>query len=318
MDIGDIMNLRIVYMGTPAFGLPTLEALYNSYDVVGVVCQPDKPGSRGEVKYSPIKDFALSHNIGVFQPANIKEDYKEILDVKPDIIITCAYGQIIPKELLDYPKYGCINIHASLLPKLRGGAPIHHAIIDGYDKTGVTIMYMVMKMDAGSIIAQESIPILESDNVGTLHDKLSVLGRDLMLKTLPNIISGNINPIKQNEDDVTYGFNIKPEEEKIDYSKNTRQIINQIRGLNPFPGAYSLLEGRRVKMWNAKEGTHYTNEEIITGQVIYLYPDGIGIKTGNGEIIITELQLEGKRKMTATEFLNGVVNKELLIGRVFE
>lgn len=311
-------NLKVIFMGTPEFSLPVLEGLNLKYNVVMVVCQPDKPSNRGVVQYSPVKDFAIKNNIKVFQPVNVKNEYHEILSEKPDLIVTCAYGQIIPKEILDYPKYGCINVHASLLPKLRGGAPIHRAIIEGHKETGITIMKMKEKMDAGDIISQVKTEILDDDTVGTLHDKLSVLARDLLLSTIPNIISGNINLVRQNEEEATFAWNIKREDEKIDFSKTTREIYNQIRGLNPWPGAYAILSGRIIKIWASRYGDKFFNEEVLNGQIVELYKDGIGVKTSNGEIIITELQLEGKRRMLANEFMNGVVNKELLVGRMFE
>ena len=311
-------DLRVVFMGTPEFSLPVLSSLNENCNVVGVDCQPDKPSNRGEVKLSPIKQYAVDNNIPIYQPVSVKNEYKSILELKPDIIITCAYGQIIPKEILDYPKYGCINVHASLLPKLRGGAPIHKAIIDGYKETGITIMKMSLKMDAGDIISQSKIEILDTDTVGVLHDKLSVLARDLLISTLPDIINNNINPIKQDESEVTYAWNIKREDEKIDFNKTTREIYNQIRGLNPYPGAYSILNGKIIKIWTSRVGNVYYSEDILNGQIVKLYSDGIGIKTSNGEIVITELQLEGKRRMKANEFINGVVNKDLLVGRIFE
>lgn len=311
-------NLKVIFMGTPEFSLPVLEGLNSKYNVVMVVCQPDKPSNRGVVQYSPVKDFAIKNNIKFFQPVNVKNEYHEILSEKPDLIVTCAYGQIIPKEILDYPKYGCINVHASLLPKLRGGAPIHRAIIEGHKETGITIMKMKEKMDAGDIISQVKTEILDDDTVGTLHDKLSVLARDLLLSTIPNIISGNINLVRQNEEEATFAWNIKREDEKIDFSKTTREIYNQIRGLNPWPGAYAILSGRIIKIWASRYGDKFFNEEVLNGQIVELYKDGIGVKTSNGEIIITELQLEGKRRMLANEFMNGVVNKELLVGRMFE
>ena len=311
-------NLKVIFMGTPEFSLPVLEGLNSKYNVVMVVCQPDKPSNRGVVQYSPVKDFAIKNNIKVFQPVNVKNEYHEILSEKPDLIVTCAYGQIIPKEILDYPKYGCINVHASLLPKLRGGAPIHRAIIEGHKETGITIMKMKEKMDAGDIISQVKTEILDDDTVGTLHDKLSVLARDLLLSTIPNIISGNINLVRQNEEEATFAWNIKREDEKIDFSKTTREIYNQIRGLNPWPGAYAILSGRIIKIWASRYGDKFFNEEVLNGQIVELYKDGIGVKTSNGEIIITELQLEGKRRMLVNEFMNGVVNKELLVGRRFE
>lgn len=311
-------NLKVIFMGTPEFSLPVLEGLNSKYNVVMVVCQPDKPSNRGVVQYSPVKDFAIKNNIKVFQPVNVKNEYHEILSEKPDLIVTCAYGQIIPKEILDYPKYGCINVHASLLPKLRGGAPIHRAIIEGHKETGITIMKMKEKMDAGDIISQVKTEILDDDTVGTLHDKLSVLARDLLLSTIPNIIRGNINLVRQNEEEATFAWNIKREDEKIDFSKTTREIYNQIRGLNPWPGAYAILSGRIIKIWASRYGDKFFNEEVLNGQIVELYKDGIGVKTSNGEIIITELQLEGKRRMLVNEFMNGVVNKELLVGRMFE
>ena len=311
-------NLKVIFMGTPEFSLPVLEGLNSKYNVVMVVCQPDKPSNRGVVQYSPVKDFAIKNNIKVFQPVNVKNEYHEILSEKPDLIVTCAYGQIILKEILDYPKYGCINVHASLLPKLRGGAPIHRAIIEGHKETGITIMKMKEKMDAGDIISQVKTEILDDDTVGTLHDKLSVLARDLLLSTIPNIISGNINLVRQNEEEATFAWNIKREDEKIDFSKTTREIYNQIRGLNPWPGAYAILSGRIIKIWASRYGDKFFNEEVLNGQIVELYKDGIGVKTSNGEIIITELQLEGKRRMLANVFMNGVVNKELLVGRMFE
>ena len=246
-------KIKVVFMGTPEFSVPVLEGLIDNYDVVGVVTQPDKEaGRKKEIKFSPIKEVALKYNIKVFQPEKIRKEYEDILALKPDIIITCAYGQIIPKEILDYPKYGCINVHASLLPKLRGGAPIHHAIIDGYSKTGITIMYMDVNMDTGDIISQEEINIDDNMNVGVLHDKLSIMGKELLLKTLPDIIGGKATPIKQNDDEATYAYNIKREEELLDFNKTAKEVYNQIRGLNPFPGAYAILDGKIIKIYNAR------------------------------------------------------------------
>lgn len=310
-------KLRIIFMGTPEFGLPSLMKICEFHDVVAVVCQPDKPSNRGEIKFSKIKEFAFDNNIDVLQPVDIKENVKDITKYKPDMIITCAYGQIIPKELLDYPKYGCINIHASLLPKLRGGAPIHRAVIEGHSQSGITIMKMAPKMDAGDIISQESVPILDEDTAGTLHDKLSILASDLIIKTIPSVVDGTATYTKQDESKVTYGFNISRNDEHVDFHNTTREVVNKIRGLNPWPGAYVYLSGKIVKLWKARNGDiFYSND--ISGQIIAIYDDGIGVRTENGEVIITELQLEGKRKMTAKEFLNGVVNKDVLLGKVFE
>lgn len=209
-------NKKVVFMGTPLFSVPVLEMLIENTNVVLVVTQPDSfVGRKKELKYPPVKECAIKHNIPVFQPTKIRNEYEEILKYNPDIIITCAYGQIIPSILLDTPKYKAVNVHASLLPKLRGGSPLHKCIIDGYSETGVTIMYMAPGMDDGDIITQKKINIEDSDNVGTIHDKLSVMGRDLLLLTLPSIFDGTCNRTKQNESEVTFAYNIKREEENL-------------------------------------------------------------------------------------------------------
>ena len=303
-------------MGTPEFSVPVLEALIENYQVVGVVTQPDKEvGRHHEIKPTPVKEVALKNNILVLQPQRIKKEYQEILDLKADLIVTCAYGQMIPKEILDAPKYGCINVHASLLPKLRGGAPIHRAIINNETRTGITIMYMVEKMDAGDILAQEETPILKEDNVGILHDRLSKMGAKLLIETIPDLINGKIKPIPQNEEEVTYAWNIKREEEKIDFNQRTIDIYNQIRGLNPWPGGYALLDGKVVKIYEARiSDSFFTTKK--NGEIGKVYEDGIGVSTKDGEIIITKLQPSGKRKMLAKEYLNGV-HEEDLLGKVF-
>ena len=309
-------NLRVIFMGTPLFSVPILEGLIENYNVVAVVTQPDKPvGRGGKIVISPIKDVALKYNLKVLQPIKIKEEYQNIIDLDPDIIITCAYGQIIPKIILDYPKYGCINVHASILPKLRGGAPIHHAIIDGYNKTGITIMYMNEGMDTGDIISVQEIDISITDTMSILHDKLSIMGRDLLLETLPNIIKGNINRIKQNESEATYAFNIKKEEEKIDFNKTKREIYNQIRGLNSFPGSYAILDDKRIKIWNSYITDNIYNG-LSNGEISNIYKDGIGIKVSDGEIVITDIQIEGKKRMSVRDYLNGI-DKNSLKGKKF-
>ena len=303
-------------MGTPEFSVPVLEALIENYQVVGVVTQPDKEvGRHHEIKPTPVKEVALKNNILVLQPQRIKKEYQEILGLNADLIVTCAYGQMIPKEILDAPKYGCINVHASLLPKLRGGAPIHRAIINNETRTGITIMYMVEKMDAGDILAQEETPIFKEDNVGILHDRLSKMGAKLLIETIPDLINGKIKPIPQKEEEVTYAWNIKREEEEIDFNQRTIDIYNQIRGLNPWPGGYALLEGKVVKIYEARiSDSFFTTKK--NGEIGKIYEDGIGVSTKDGEIIITKLQPSGKRKMLAKEYLNGVYEEDLL-GKVF-
>lgn len=310
-------NIKIVFMGTPLFSVPILEGLIENYNVVGVVTQPDKPvGRGGKISISPIKEVALKHNIKLLQPLKIKEEYQEILDLKPDIIITAAYGQIIPKILLETPKYGCINVHASLLPKLRGGAPIHHAIIDGYDKTGITIMYMDESMDTGDIISKEEVTIENTDTMTTLHDKLKIIGKKLLLKTLPDIINNKNNRIKQDNNEATYAYNIKKEEEKIDFTKSKKDIYNQIRGLNSFPGAYAILDDKRIKIWNSYISDKKYNN-LTNGEISNIYKDGIGIKVNDGEIVLTDIQIEGKKRMLAQDYLNGI-DKNSLKGKILK
>lgn len=304
--------MKIVFMGTPEFSKPILEALIENYDVELIVTQPDR--YLGNKVIEPvIKKVGIEHNIKVFQPQKIRKEYEEITKLNPDIIITCAYGQIIPKELLESPKYGAINIHASLLPKLRGGAPIHHAIIDGYDKTGITIMYMNDKMDEGDIILQKETQITDEDTTETLHDRLSLIGRDLILEAIPKIVKG-VKRIKQNEEEATYGYNISREDEKINFEKTKRQIFNQIRGLNSYPGAYTIYNNKILKVWKSKIGLNQTEGQ--NGKIINLYEDGIGVKCADGEIILTEVQLEGKKRQTAKEFING--HKNELIGSILK
>lgn len=309
--------MKIVFMGTPDFAVPVLEGLIENYEVVLVVSQPDKKVGRHQVlTNTPIKEVALKNNIEVFQPVKIKEDYQKIIDINPDLIVTCAYGQIIPKELLDCPRLGCINVHASLLPNLRGGAPIHKAIIDGYDKTGITIMYMDVKMDNGDIISQREIEILDSYNLEDLHDKLSVIGKELLLDTMPSIIDGSNNRIKQDEELVTYAYNIQREEEHINFNKSSREIFNLIRGLCPVPGANAVLDDKEVKIYGSIIGNNkYSNK--VCGEICSVNKEGISVCTGDGEIIITEIKPFGKKKMDAYSYVNGI-GKDNLIGKVFK
>ena len=319
MNIEDVevkRDVRIVFMGTPDFSVPVLDALIKNYKVKAVVTQPDKQvGRNGKMAKPPVKIRAEKSNILVIQLNKIKEQYQEIIDLDPDLIVTCAYGQILPKELLDYPKYGCINVHASLLPKLRGGAPIHRAIMNGYTKTGITIMYMAPGMDDGDIISQSEIEIKNTDTASSLHDKLSILGSELLIETLPSILNGTNKRIKQDPNEVTFAPTIKPEDEKIDFSKTSIQIYNQIRGLNSFPGAYIILDGKRIKVWESIIVDEYFPERL-NGEIVKLYKEGIGIKSSNGVIVLTVIQPEGKTKMNCRDYLNGI--KENLIGKIVD
>lgn len=309
--------IKIVFMGTPDFAVPILEGLIENYEVVLVVSQPDKRvGRHQEIVHTPIKEVALKHQIECFQPVNIKEEYQKILDLNPDIIITCAYGQLIPKEILSSARLGCINVHASLLPKLRGGAPIHKAIIDGYDKTGITIMYMDVKMDSGDIISQDETLILDSDNLESLHDRLSLMGRDLLLNTLPSIIDGSNSRTVQDPSEVSYAWNIKREEEHIDFHQNRREVFNLIRGLAPVPGAFALIDDQEMKIYQAIISDRKFLDRQA-GEVVGLYKEGIGVNCSDGEIILTDIKPFGKKRMSASSYINGLQNKSSMIGKVF-
>ena len=280
------------------------------YNIVGVVTQPDRYVGRKKVLTMPdVKVEALKYDIPVIQPARIKEDYQAVADLKPDLIITAAYGQIVPQAVLDIPRLGCINVHASLLPLYRGGAPVHQAIIDGQEKTGVTIMYMVKKMDAGDMIAQKETPILEEDTVGILYDRLSDLGAKLLKETLPDILKGTNQRIPQDENLVTYAPTLSREDERLDWNMSARQVYNKVRGTNPWPGSYTTYQGKTVKIWagqvhqceNAMK--HHAHQD--NGTIVKIFKDALGVKVNDGVYLITELQLEGKKRMSVKDYLNG-------------
>ncbi len=297
------MSLKIVFMGTPEFSAPILESLINKYEVVLVVTQPDKVvGRKKEIVYSPVKQMALKHNVEVFQPISIKADIEHINSYNADLIVTAAYGQIIPTKILHHPKYKSINVHASLLPKLRGGAPIHKAIIEGHDKTGVTIMYMEKKMDSGDILSQEELVITNEDNTSILFDKLSVIGNNLLLKTIPKLINNEIEPINQNEEEVTFAYTIKHEEQFINWNKTSKEIFNLVRGLTLNPGALTNYNNNLIKIKEVKEVEDNSNN--TPGTIIDLNKK-ILVKTLDGAIEIKELQLSGKKMMDSKSFLNG-------------
>jgi len=310
-------DIRVVFMGTTDFSAYVLEGVIDNYQVVGVVSQPDrKVGRKKELTFPPVKEVALNNNILVLQPGRIREEYEQVLALKPDLIVTCAYGQILSKEILEYPRLGCINVHASLLPKLRGGAPIHRALIEGHAKTGITIMYMDQGMDDGDIISKREVEILDSDNLESLQDKLKVIGRDLLIEVLPSIIEGTNNRIVQDEAEVTYAYTITREEEHLDFNKTTLEVFNKIRGLSPNPGVYVILDDVSFKIYRSRIGSFDTSNKEI-GEICQIYKDGIGVSTKDGEIIITEIKPFGKKKMSVSSYLNGVDSNSLL-GKVFK
>jgi methionyl-tRNA formyltransferase len=299
---------KIVFMGTPDFSVPILQQLIkDGYDVIGVVTQPDRPVGRKKILTPPpVKGEALKHSIPVYQPEKIRqeEELEKILSLNPDLIVTAAFGQILPNKLLEAPKYGCINVHASLLPELRGGAPIHYAIMQGKQKTGVTIMYMVEKLDAGDILTRIEVPIAEEDNVGTLHIKLSTAGAKLLAETLPLLLEGRLTPKPQNNEEATFAANIKREQEKINWTKTGEEIFNHIRALNPWPVAFTTVNGQVLKIWRSEKVSGQKME--VPGTIINIESDGFSVSTGNKTAIkIIELQPSGKTKMMSEQFLRG-------------
>lgn len=305
---------KVVFMGTPEFSVPVLKALIANTNVIGVVTQPDKEVGRKKVLMpSAVKTVALENNIKVLQPKKLRYEYEDIIKLNPDIIITCAYGQILPKELIEYPKYKTVNVHASLLPKLRGGAPIHRAIIEGYEKTGITIMFTDEGMDSGDMIEKEELLINSDETYDTLSNKLSLIGAELLIKVLPKVFEEKVVRIKQNIEEVTFAYNIKREDEHIDFNNKTKDVYNKIRGLSSTPGANAVLEDKEIKIYEAKIGNTSGN---TPGKIINIYKDGIGVSTIDGEIIITKLQLPGKKVMNTKDYLNGI-KKEGLLGKYF-
>ena len=297
-------DIRIVFMGTPEFASNVLKGLVeNNYNIVAVVSQPDKEVGRKRILTpSPVKEMALSHGLKVLTPYKIRKEYEEVLSLEPDLIITCAYGQIIPKELLDYPKYKCINTHGSLLPTGRGGAPIQRSIMNGEDKTGITIMFMNEKMDEGDILYQEEMPIDIHDTNATLFNKLSDLALQMLLKFLPEYIKGNYTAIKQDNDKASYTYNITKEEEFISFNEDVKKVYDHIRGLLDNPGAYFVANDKKYKLISVDfEYCNDTDAGLIRGlENNYFRIDAI-----NGFIKVLKIKPEGKNEMDARAFFNG-------------
>lgn len=296
-------NKNIVFMGTPDFSVPILKMLIENTNVIMVVTQPDKiVGKNKDVSFSPVKKLALEENIAVFQPVRIRKDFEELKKIDIDLIVTCAYGQIIPKEVLELPKYGCINVHASILPKYRGSAPIQWCLFNNDDVTGVTIMYMDEGMDTGDIIKIKEIPILESDNVGTLHDKLSILGRDLLLEVLPTIFDKTNDRIKQGGN-YTLAPMIKREDERLDFNEEGQKIIGKIKGLNPWPLANIIINNQEIKVLEAQ----FIEKKIEKTSIIKeIDKKSLGITCKDGIIYLKKVKPSGKKLMEINSFLNGI------------
>lgn len=294
--------MKIIFMGTPNFAVPSLEALNEKYEVVLVVSQPAKPeGRKGILKNPPVALKALELGIQLFQPEHIKNEYEYFKNIKADMIVTAAYGQFIPTKILNLYKK-CINVHGSLLPHHRGGAPIQRAIINGDKKTGVTIMEMVKKMDAGRMYASSEIPILDSDNNSSLFEKLAIIGKNLLMENIEDIYNGKNEGIMQNEEEATISPNIAPEEEKINFNIDARKVFNLIRGLSDEPGAYCEYNGQRIKIYKAS--IEKNDSDASPGTIINIKKSLI-VKCKTDAISILELQIPGKKRMNVKDFLNG-------------
>lgn len=303
-------------MGTPDFACGILnQLLKEDLDLVLVVSQPDKKVGRQQLlSWTPVKKLALEHNLEVFQPESIKTDYQPVLDAGLDLIVTCAYGQFIPEAVLNAPKLGCINVHGSLLPKYRGGAPIHKAIINGETTSGITIVKMVKKMDAGDMISKIEVPIEFTDTTEILHDKLMNAGALLLHETLPSIFDGTAASIPQNHDEATFAWNISKEEEFIDFSWEPLRIYNTIRGLISWPVGHGIIDGKSMKF----HAVRYLDKksELPSGTVLGLVDKALAISMEEAILLIDCLQMEGKKKMNAVDFMNG--QGKALIGHCFK
>lgn len=299
--------MKIVFMGTPDFSVNALENIVKAgHDVVGVITQPDKPKGRGgKMQYAPVKEKALELGLDVYQPQRVKETefIEKLKEMNPDAIVVIAFGQILPKAILDMPKYGCINVHASLLPKYRGAAPIQWSVIDGEKETGVTTMYMNEGLDTGDIIDKVVVPIDKKETGGSLFDKLAIEGGKLILKTLIELENGTAVRTPQDDSKSNYAGMINKQLGKIDFNKSANEIERLIRGLNPWPSAYTKMDGKTLKIWDADVDD--SENDSAPGTITEVGKDFIRVATGKGSLKILELQLEGKKRMKTRDFLNG-------------
>lgn len=307
---------KLIFMGTPDFSATVLQGILDSqaYEILAVVTQPDRlVGRKKELKQTPVKALALANGLPCYQPEKLSgsPEMAELMTLGADGIVTVAFGQFLPEKLLKSVNFA-VNVHASLLPKYRGGAPIHYALIKGESEVGITIMEMVKQMDAGDMIAKDSIPILEEDNVGTLFDKLAVVGRDLLLASLPDYITGKLKPVPQDESLVTFAPNISPAEEILDWNKTAREIFNQVRGMYPWPVAHTLWKGQRFKIQQVEE----VAGQGQPGQVIEKTKKTLVVAAGQGAVSLKLVQPAGKPQMSVTDFLNGL-GRELQVGDYF-
>lgn len=309
-------SMRIVYMGTPEIAAVILERLLEEpYEVVLAVTQPDRPKGRGKaLACSPVKELAVAHGIPVFTPEKLRlpENVEVIREAAPDMIVVAAFGQILPKSVLDIPKYGCINVHASLLPKYRGAAPIQWSILDGESETGVTIMYMNEGLDTGDILSQKIVPIASDETGGSLHDKLAVAGAEALAEAIPGILDGTLTAVPQGEMTTPYAKQLTKEMGNLDFTLPAVVLERRIRGFNPWPGTYTFREGAMLKIWAAtvcaddlSENASEAQDGIVPGTVVGVTKTQFTVMTGDGLLAVTEVQPEGKRRMSAEEYLRG-------------
>ncbi len=315
IKLENFKKLRIIFMGTPEFSVPVLAGLVEKYVVRAVVSQPNRIKKNGSLVDTPVKKYASDNTLLILQPEKIEDAVEEIIGFEPDLIITCAYGQKLPSELLNSPRLGCYNVHASVLPKLRGGAPIQRALINGFLETGITIIKMNETLDAGDMVLKKVIKIEDKDNATTLSLKLSHLGRDLLLEILPAILEEKVSFEPQNHDEATIAFTIKKEDEKLDLTKSARQVFNRIRGLADVPGAYCLADNQRLKVFKARISDNFC-ENALPGEITAIYEDGFGVKASNREIIFLEVQHEGGKRMSALDYVRGLANHGKVIGKI--
>lgn len=304
--------MRVIFMGTPDFAVPSLEALLTKHEVVLVVTQPDKPKGRGKKMVpTPVKACALEHGIPVLQPEKVKEPefVEQLRSYEPDLIAVTAFGQILSEPILEMPKYGCINVHGSLLPKYRGAAPMQWSIIDGEKVTGITTMYMVKGLDSGDMLLKAEVEITDEDTFATIHDKMAVTGANLLLDTLDQLEAGTLERIPQDHDAATYAPMITKETGHIDWSKNRQDIINLIRGLNPVPAAYTIYEEEVLKIFGAVI-SDVQADGAANGEIVAVVKKGFVVKCGDGCLLITEVQARGGKRMMTDAYLRGHAMKE--------
>ncbi len=304
-------------MGTPQFAVPILQGLLDQkYDILCVVTQPDRPvGRKHRISQSPVKQAAVANHLPVFQPEKLSgsPEMQRVIGFHPDLIVTAAYGQFLPTKMLNAVKIAAVNVHGSLLPKYRGGAPVQYAIMNGDSETGISLIYMVKKMDAGDILAQKAISVQPDDDTETMFDKLSIVGRDLLLATLPKVITGDISPVPQDEDQVVFSPNIKPEEEQLDFNQTAFMVNAKVRALRPDPVAYTVINGKRTKIWRAQVVDQTT--EMAPGSVVEKTKHQLLLSAGKGTVLsIQELQPAGKPKQQITDYLNGI-GQSLKVGQ---